>query len=106
MRRAGSVEPGVRRAETGRPHDRADRAEVELERGGRPTRVGSGRSAAPELAVEAVLGGVLVDAVEQALLLQVGRRAHVGERPGELRSVAVATDEPSDELDALGGDAR
>ena len=57
-----------------------------------------------ELAIETVFGGVVVAQVEQATLLEVGGRAHVGERTRELRPMSAPPDQSADEPYPVCGD--
>ena len=61
--------------------------------------VGAGRHGGLELGVEPVLGRPLVDRVEQPAELEIGQRAHVAQRPRELRPPVADPGESADETD-------
>ena len=63
------------------------------------TTVGSGRHAGSSSGVEPVLGRPLVDRVEQSPELEIGHRAHVAQRPRELRPSLADPGESADEAD-------
>ena len=82
----GDVEPGQVGPVAGRPDDRRDPAGAEARRqrdGRRHAR--SARTAAAVLGVDPGPVGPRVDGVQQPAQLEVGQRAHVGQRAGELR---------------------
>ena len=95
------VQPGVVGAEAGGPDDRADLAagEVDAQRWRVLDDRRSGSPGGLELTVEPVLGRPLVDRVEQPAELEVGQRAHVAQRPGELRPPVADPGESPDEAD-------
>ena len=93
----GTVEPGVGGAVTGRPDDGADAGQVNI--GRRRSERGGSRAFGCGV-VEAGLGGVGVDAVEQPVLLEVGVGGEVGERARALQSTAGDADDSAHHGDA------
>ena len=75
-----AMSPSPRRADSGGGHRRRGRREPLRRVGVDPGRVGPG-----------------VEGVEQPAQLEVGQRAHVGQRPGELRHPVADAGEPADQ---------
>src|SRR3954447_6237219 len=91
----GYLDPGIVRAEAGRPDDGRDPAtaegQVEARRLLDPGRREAVRGL--DLAVEAVLGHPPVDGIEQPSRLEVGQGALVAQRARELEPAAARADE-------------
>jgi hypothetical protein len=97
------VQPRIRGAVPGRPDHGGEPLEVDLR--GYRTEAGRRRPVGPgDLAREPVLGDEVVDALEEARLLQIRVRRQAGEGAGELRHRAGHPHEPADEVDAGGGE--